>query len=165
MKKRMLMIPIGLTALLLFGLISACGDDDEEAVTLPPPQARTIKLAAYELKGGTNVEKEAFPGGELSGGYAIKPPNDDGRWEVEAYVWLPNQITVNEGDTVTLEIFGVNGARHDSEIEGYVDQFAVKRGKLTTVTFTADRPGVFKLICNTHPESMVGEIVVLARGS
>jgi hypothetical protein len=134
MKRRMLMIPIGVLALLAFGLLGACGDDDDDdAVTLPPPQARTIKLAAYELKGGTNVEKEAFPGGELSGGYAIKAPNEEGRWEVEDYIWLPNQLTVNEGDTVTLEIFGVNGARHDSQIEGYVDSFLVERGKLTNV--------------------------------
>ena len=165
MKRRMLMIPIGMLALLTLGLLGACGDDDDGGVTLPPPQARTIKLAAYELKGGTNVEKEAFPGGELSGGYAIKAPNDEGRWEVEDYIWLPNQLTINEGDTVTLEIFGVNGARHDSQIEGYVDSFLVERGKLTSVTFTADKAGVFKLICSTHPESMIGEIVVLGRGS
>ena len=161
------MIAIGALGLLLVSaLFAACGDDaDENVSTLPPPQDRTIKLAAYELKGGTNVSKEPFPGGEFSGGYAIKPPNDEGRWEVENYTWLPGQITVNQGDAVTLEVFGVNGARHDSEIEGYVDGFVVERGKLTTVKFTANKAGVFKLICNTHPESMIADFVVLARGS
>lgn len=143
-------------------LLGACGDDDDSG-SLPPPQARTIKVAAYELKGGTNVESEPFPGGDFSGGYAIKEPNADGRWEVEDYIWLPGQIAVNEGDQVTLEIFGVNGARHESSIEGYLDSFVVERGQLTTVSFTADQPGVFKLICSTHPQSMVGEIVVHAR--
>lgn len=120
-------------------------------------------MAAYELKGGTSVDSEPFPGGDFSGGYAIKEPNADGRWEVEDYIWLPGQIVVNEGDEVTLEIFGVNGARHDSSIEGYVDSFVVERGQLTSVSFTADQPGVFRLTCSTHPESMVGEIVVHAR--
>ncbi|KSV83712.1 hypothetical protein N184_34510 [Sinorhizobium sp. GL28] len=31
--------------------------------------------------------------------------------EVSAYRWEPNQIVVNQGDAVKLEILGVNGSR------------------------------------------------------
>ena len=35
---------------------------------------------------------------------------------------------------------------------------------LTTVTFTADKAGVFEFRCGTHQPSMVGELIVLAGG-
>jgi plastocyanin len=157
---------VSVALLAIGGLAVACGgdgDDDAVVSAMMPPQERTIKVAAYELKGGTQVEKEAFPGGALSGGYALKAPNEDGRWEVEAYAWLPGQIEVNQGDTVTLEIIGINGAEHLSSLENYVDDFVVRRGQMTTVTFVADQAGVFKLLCENHPESMIGELVVRAR--
>ncbi len=166
MQRRWMFAIMAVALLAVAGFGAACGDDvddDASVSALPPAQARTIKLAAYELKGGTTVDKEAFPGGELSGGYALKAPNEDGRWEVEAYAWLPGQVFVNEGDTVTLEIVGVNGAIHESAIENYVPSFEVERGKITTLTFVADQPGVFRIQCHTHPESMIGELVVRAR--
>lgn len=57
---------------------------------------------------------------------------------------------MNQGDEVTLEILGVNGAEHPSEIVGYDINFTVKRGQLTTVSFTADKAGVFEFRCGTH---------------
>ncbi|KSV83713.1 hypothetical protein [Sinorhizobium sp. GL28] len=46
-------------------------------------------------------------------------------------------------------------------IDGYDISFTVKRGQLTTVTFTADKAGVFEFRCGTHQPSMVGELIVL----
>lgn len=164
MKGRWLFAAAAAALLAAAGLAAACGGDEEESA-LPPPQARTIKMAAYELKGGANVAEEPFPGAALpEPGYELKAPNDEGRWEVEAYTWLPEQIVVNQGDQVTLEIIGVNGEEHNSLIENYVDEFVVRRGQITTLTFTADKPGVFKITCHNHSASMIGELVVLARG-
>ena len=125
---------------------------------------RTITMAAVELKGGTTIDKTPFPTAALpeGKGYELKSPGEDGRWEVSAYRWEPSQIIVNQGDEVTLEIIGVNGAEHPAVIEGYDISFTVKRGELTTVTFVADKPGVFSLQCGTHLPSMVGELIVLA---
>ena len=61
-----------------------------------------------------------------------------GRWEVSAYVWLPNQITVNQGDDVTLDFVGINGAAHPVTIQGYAKPFVVTRGATTKITFKAD---------------------------
>jgi plastocyanin len=124
---------------------------------------RTITMAAVELKGGTTVDKTPFPTAALpeGKGYELKAPDDKGRWEVSTYRWKPSQIIVNQGDEVTLEVIGVNGAEHPAVIEGYDISFTVKRGELTTVTFTADNAGVFVLRCATHPPSMVAELIVL----
>ena len=102
-----------------------------------------LTMVAVEPKGGATVDKEPFPSAALpeGKGYELKSPDAEGRWEVSTYRWEPNQIIVNQGDEVTLEILGVNGAEHPTVIEGYDLSFTVKRGQLTTVTFTADKAG------------------------
>ncbi|PSH60792.1 hypothetical protein CU102_27635 [Phyllobacterium brassicacearum] len=124
---------------------------------------RTITMVAVEPKGGTTVDKEPFPSTPLpeGKGYALTSPDANGRWEVSTYRWQPNQIIVNQGDEVTLEILGINGAEHPATVEGYDVSFTVKRGELTTVTFTADKTGVFPFRCGTHQPAMVGELIVL----
>jgi plastocyanin len=124
---------------------------------------RTITMVAIESKGGTTVDKEPFPSAPLpeGKGYELTPPDANRRWEVSTYRWQPNQIIVNQGDEVTLEILGVNGAEHPTAIEGYDVNFTVKRGELTTVKFTADKAGVFAFRCGIHQPSMVGELIVL----
>ena len=124
---------------------------------------RTIYMAAIEPKGSATVDKEPFPAEALpaGGGYALEGPDEEGAWTVETYRWLPGGITVVQGDKVTLEILGVNGAMHASKVEGYDIAFDVKRGQVTTVTFTADKAGVFRIICSTHQPAMTGTLVVL----
>jgi plastocyanin len=140
----------------------ACGDSGTESRA---SLTRTFYLEAIEPKGTTNVAKEPFPSEALpeGGGYGLKEPNADGDWVVETYVWNPKQIVVTEGDTVNLEILGVNGSTHQGAIEGYVEDFVVERGKLTRLSFTADKAGVFKMICTTHHPAMTGELVVLPK--
>jgi len=129
------------------------------------PGKRTITIAAVELKGGTTVDKESFPQSALpeGGGYLLNKPNAAGRWEVSTYRWMPSQIVVNQGDEVTLEYIGINGAEHPSVIEGYDKSFNVKRGQVTTLTFKADKAGLFRILCGAHHPSMHGELIVLPR--
>ena len=137
---------------------------------LPRPTAaqatRTVYMAAVEPKGGTGVSQEAFPNPSLlpaGGGYVLKAPDNTGRWEVSTYQWQPSFIVVNQGEQVTLEIIGINGAEHVSSLPPYVDKFTVKRGQLTKVTFTASRAGIFPIICVSHQPSMTGYLVVLPK--
>ena len=144
----------------LVGMLTAAGPTGPaEAAGMK----RTITMVAIEPKGGTTVDKEPLPSAQLpeGKGYELKPPDANGRWEVSTYRWEPSQIIVNQGDEVTLEILGVNGAEHPTVIEDYDVSFTVNRGQLTTVTFTADKPGVFPFRCGIHQPSMVGEVIVL----
>jgi heme/copper-type cytochrome/quinol oxidase subunit 2 len=129
------------------------------------PEKRVITVAAVEPRGGANVAQEPFPAETLpsGGGYVIRPPDQSGRWEVSTYVWMPSQIVVNQGDEVTLEFVGINGASHPTEIRGLGKTVTVKRGHVTRIEFKAEKPGVYPLICHTHQPSMRGEIVVLPR--
>jgi plastocyanin len=137
----------------------SCGTASAPAAT-----KRTIYMTALEYKGSTEVAKEPFPTSKLpeGGGYIRKAPAD-GKWETSTYRWEPGMIVVYQGDAVELQIWGVNGAVHPGRIEGYEKTFAVKRGELTTLSFTADKAGVFRILCDTHNPSMTGTLVVLAR--
>lgn len=129
------------------------------------PGKRHITIAAVEPKGGTTLDKEAFPSATLpeGEGYVLKAPNDEGRWEVSTYMFMPSQIIVNEGDDVTLEYVGINGKEHPAYIEGYDIAFTVQRGQVTLVNFKADMAGVFQILCPVHHPSMRGELIVLPR--
>lgn len=129
------------------------------------PIDRTIYMSAIEPKGSASNSSEPFPSTSLplGGGYALKAPDATGKWEVETYIWEPSLIVVYQGDKVTLKILGVNGKEHTSSIAGYVDNFTVKRGQLTTLTFTADKVGTFSITCTTHQPSMTAYLVVLPR--
>jgi plastocyanin len=76
--------------------------------------------------------------------------------------WSPGTIVVREGETVTLEIVGINGDVHPSTIPGVVD-FTVRRGEVTRVTFTAAKPGLYPITCTKHRPSMQGTLVVLPK--
>jgi plastocyanin len=140
-------------------LTTACAAPDAARA-----EKRTFVIAAVEPKGGTNAAQESFPAEKLprGGGYVIKEPDASGRWEVSVYVWQPMQIVVNEGDEVTLEFVGINGASHPTTISGYGKSFMLKRGHIARVTFTANKAGAFAIRCATHP-TMAGELVVLPK--
>jgi hypothetical protein len=125
-------------------------------------EKRKIVVTAVEPKGGVTVDKEPFPTTPLpeGGGYVLKKPDDKGRWEVAVYVFEPRQIFVDEGDEVTLEFVGINGANHPITIEAYGQAFELKRGHVNTVTFTADKPGRHSIICSAHLPTMVSELIV-----
>ena len=129
------------------------------------PEKRFFTIAAVEPRGGANVGQEPFPAQSLppGGGYVMKQPDQTGRWEVSTYVWMPSQIVVNQGDEVTLEFVGINGASHPTEIKGLDKAFTLQRGHVTRIEFKADRPGVYPVICHTHTPSMRGEIVILPK--
>ncbi|HEX2255477.1 MAG TPA: cupredoxin domain-containing protein [Afifellaceae bacterium] len=128
-------------------------------------EERFFTVTAIEPKGGVTIDQEPFPGRSLpeGGGYVIKEPDGNGRWEVSAYVWAPAQIVVDQGDEVTLEFVGINGASHPTTIKGLGQSFDLKRGTATRVSFVAGEPGVFPIECDTHRPSMRAEIVVLPR--
>ena len=126
---------------------------------------RVIYMATIEPRGGAQQDKEPFPQAALPAGegYRKTPPDANGRWEVVTYQWSPGTIVVREGETVTLEIVGINGDVHPSTIPGIVDSFTVRRGEVTRVTFTATKPGLYPITCTKHTPSMQGTLVVLPR--
>ena len=134
-------------------------------VAVEPPQNRTVYMAAIEPKGSVTVDLEPFPDQQLppGAGYGLKPPDETGKWVVETYRFDPGTVVVNEGDTITLEIVGINGKEHPIRVEGYGVSTLLKRGEVQRLTFVVDKPGIFKIVCDIHKSSMQADLVVLKR--
>lgn len=133
---------------------------------------QTISVMAIEYKMRRKVSETPFPNTleehpELADaeGYKLIPPGTEveGEWGIDAYQWVPGTIVVNEGDTVMLKFYGVNGDEHPTTIDGYDQEFTVRRGELTEVQFVADKVGTFQITCHAHPPTMVAHLVVLPR--
>ncbi len=107
---------------------------------------------------------EAFPNTTLPAGpgLVLRPPNKVGAWDMRAFTFAPDQIVVNQGDTVTLHFLGVQGPHHVITVEG-VGTFPLDRGQIRTVSFIADKPGSITYLCHVHVPNMVGEILVLPK--
>ncbi len=107
---------------------------------------------------------EAFPNTTLPAGpgLVLRPPNKVGAWDMRAFTFAPDQIVVNQGDTVTLHFLGVQGPHHVITVEG-VGTFPLDRGQIHTVSFIADKPGSITYLCHVHVPNMVGEILVLPK--
>jgi plastocyanin len=130
-------------------------------------EERIIYMALIEPKGGVTVDKEPYPAGDLpkGGGYVKTAPDRvSGRWEVSAYQFSPATIVVKQGDRVTIEMIGINGAKHSVHVDKYrPDHVLVKRGEIASLSFTADSPGMFTIHCKEHEPNMQGYLVVLPR--
>jgi plastocyanin len=151
-------------------------------VTVTPSQStnKTFWISTVHLDGATTIHKgvacsnctqnipphpaEAFPNTTLpaGSGLVLRPPNEAGAWDMRAFSFAPDQIVVNQGDTVTLHFLGVQGPHHEITVDG-VGTFPLDRGHIHTVTFTADKPGTITYWCHIHPPNMVGQILVLPK--
>ena len=77
--------------------------------------------------------------------------------------WLPSVIAVEQGDKVKLTLKNqVPGAsnQHGFTIPGYNITEIVTRGEPKTITFVADKAGVFPYSCQLHPAHIGGSLIV-----
>jgi plastocyanin len=147
-----------------------------DAAAQGAPRTHQIFMTAVEIKGSTTTETLAPPAvkpGELSKGYGFKGPGEADktapqRWEVASYSFVPGFITVQQGDTVTLTAFVVNGDHHEVAMLAPDRQVVVptavwQRGREYAVFFVAEYMGTYQLKCFTHAPSMTANILVLPR--
>jgi plastocyanin len=86
---------------------------------------------------------------------------------IERYTFEPGFLVVNKGDRVVLRIHDVKGSKHIVEVPAFnTGETQILRGEEKTVSFVADKAGVFKLNCNNHKDAtkegpMVGYIYVM----
>ena len=79
-------------------------------------------------------------------------------------IWLPGTLVVKKGSKVTLKLVSnvpSDPREHGFAIPAYGIAETVVRGEPKTVEFTADKAGVFPIICHLHPAHVGGQLVVL----
>jgi hypothetical protein len=102
----------------------------------------------------------ALPGG---GGLILKGPLEAGTWQMRAFLFVPAQIVVTEGDTVVLNFIGTQGPSHRIAVEGRDGEIVLKRGEMKSVVLEGVKPGVIRYASLDRLPSMVGEVLVLAK--
>ena len=79
-------------------------------------------------------------------------------------LWLPGTLVVKKGSKVTLKLINnvpSDPKEHGFAIPAYNIAETVVRGEPKTVEFTADKAGIFPIICHLHPAHVGGQLVVL----
>ena len=85
------------------------------------------------------------------------------RVEARQFAYSPAELQVNAGDTVIIQLVSTDVA-HGIYVDGYGLAAQADPGQTATLSFTADRPGSFRLRCNVtcgamHP-FMIGRLQV-----
>lgn len=94
---------------------------------------------------------------------SIAPQERTFRIEAHQYAYSPGELTVNRGDTVTLQLVSTDVV-HGLYIDGYAISVEADPGQTSTITFIANQPGSFRFRCNVtcgamHP-FMIGKLTV-----
>jgi nitrosocyanin len=76
-------------------------------------------------------------------------------------IWEPSSIFAKKGDTVTLQLINRHADEHGFEIAAFGVKAVVPGDKTSTVTFTADKAGIFPIKCHLHPAHVTGQLLVL----
>jgi heme/copper-type cytochrome/quinol oxidase subunit 2 len=93
----------------------------------------------------------------------IAPQEQTFQIEARQFAYSPSELNVNPGDVVTIQLVSTDVV-HGLYIDGYDISVEADPGQSTTLTFTADKPGFFRVRCNVtcgamHP-FMIGKLNV-----
>ncbi|HEY8450341.1 MAG TPA: cupredoxin domain-containing protein [Bacillota bacterium] len=117
-----------------------------------------LGLLVLTACGGGGSETSSNGGGASSGsGNVIEIELGPG------FVFNPSEITVTQGQEVTLKLKNVDSIAHNIEIPDFNVNQDVAAGEEVEVKFTPDKAGEFEFICNIpgHVEGgMVGTLIV-----
>ncbi len=76
-------------------------------------------------------------------------------------IWVPESVYAKKGDTVTLKLINKLDKEHGYQIEAFGIKEVVDGNQAKTVSFKADKAGIFPIKCHLHPPHVSGQLVVL----
>jgi len=76
-------------------------------------------------------------------------------------IWEPTSIAAKKGDKISLRLVNKHPDEHGYEIAAFGVKEVVAGDKTASVSFVADKAGIFPIKCQLHPAHVVGQLVVL----
>ncbi len=76
-------------------------------------------------------------------------------------IWIPESIFAKKGDVVQLRLVNKLDQEHGYKIAAFGVEKIVAAESAETVTFKADKAGIFPISCQLHPPHVAGQLVVL----
>lgn len=115
------------------------------------------KMNPAMMKATTPVPLTAQQQQELTTGTSSATTNKTFTFTAGNFWFQPNTITVNKGDTVTIN-FKVNNGFHDFVIDAFnVKAGPIMAGKTASVTFTANKAGTYEFYCDIDHHRQKGQ--------
>ncbi|MFB6155333.1 MAG: cupredoxin domain-containing protein [Haloferacaceae archaeon] len=76
--------------------------------------------------------------------------------------FFPSTNVVRQGEAVALHLRNTDDEEpHDVDVSAFDVEVELDPGEETEVSFTADAPGLYDVVCELHPPWMVGQLLVL----
>lgn len=75
-------------------------------------------------------------------------------------IWVPQSVHANKGDTVTLKLINKLDKEHGYEIKAFGIKEVVGPKSSKTVSFRANKAGIFTVKCQLHAPHVAGQLVV-----
>ena len=152
MSKRILAL-IATIALVSISLV-ACGSTPEPTPVAPQrPSPPVVPPADTPVPAPTETPTSASDGTSVT--VSLQDPGGSG-----SYKFDPNEFTFSVGETVSFT-FNAETEFHTFTVDGLEIDVQVDAGSPSTLPFTFDKPGEYKLICIPHEfQGMVGTIIV-----
>ena len=129
-----------------------------------------LSLSLMALSAGLFAAEESKPAAAPAQPKKMAEESFDRQFTVAAFeteggkFWVPGTLIVKKGDKVKINL--VNAIKSEPNTHGYaIDAYGIKevvaRGEPKTVTFTADKSGIFTIYCHQHPKHIGGQLLVL----
>ena len=77
-------------------------------------------------------------------------------------IWEPESIYARKGDTVTLKLINKLDKEHGYQIEAFGIKEVVPAKSSKTISFKADKVGIFPIRCQLHAPHVAGQLVVIS---
>ena len=78
--------------------------------------------------------------------------------------WIPGTVVVEQGDQVNITLINnVPSGLHGFTIPDFNQTVVVKKGESQTISFKADKSGIFPINCHLHKPHVGGQFVVLKK--
>jgi len=121
--------------------------------------AATTAAASLTLAGAALAEQHNEAGDNTKADISMKVVNVQTAQGVK--IWVPESIFAHKGDVVKLRLINKLDKEHGYTIPAVGVKTVVAAMAATTVTFTADKAGIFPISCQLHPPHVAGQLVVL----
>jgi plastocyanin len=171
--RRPLRIP--LIVLLVAGLVSACGSDDDSAAPTAGSDTSdaTMPMGDEHMDDDDSTMPMPMPmpmddDGHSGAGHGEPSEVADGAREIDviadAFAFDPDEITVQAGEDIAIVLTSVD-ILHDFVIDELGAHVAAERGETVIGGFHADEPGRYTIYCDVtgHREAgMEGTLIVEA---
>ncbi|HVM21078.1 MAG TPA: cupredoxin domain-containing protein [Egibacteraceae bacterium] len=127
---------VGVWAIVIAGLLAACGPGEVE---VPGPE-------------GPADDVPASPPQTPGGGEAVVQMRD--------FAFEPAGVSVPSGADVALQLRNSGQVSHTFTVEDLAVDVTVEPAGVGVATFSAPDPGTYEFICRFHPGQMTGELIV-----